>query len=113
MYKQAQELETGRKASLWHAFLVQINSYVYQHCTCIVFILQCQKVQNNCQILLYSLYSFFQGWTKEKIKLKLENSYILSTGSLEDNMLTIDSSMCDVILINGRLNSTNPYFKIL
>ncbi|XP_052064398.1 sodium/hydrogen exchanger 10-like isoform X1 [Mytilus californianus] len=41
----------------------------------------------------------YQGWTKEKIKIRLENSYLLS--NLDDNMFTVDSSMCDVVLVNG------------
>ncbi|XP_071121113.1 sperm-specific sodium:proton exchanger-like isoform X2 [Mytilus edulis] len=41
----------------------------------------------------------YQGWTKEKIKIRIENSYLLS--DLDDNMFTVDSSMCDVVLVNG------------
>jgi len=45
-----------RKASLWRAFqscfAASANEfYIFWQCTYIVFILQCQKPQNNCQIV--------------------------------------------------------------
>ena len=46
-----QALETGRKGRLWRVFLTHFATSE-NNCTYIVFILQCQKVQNNCQILL-------------------------------------------------------------
>jgi len=50
-------LETGRKTSLWWAFLVCFETsactfYLYRECTYIVFNLQCQNDQNNSQMLL-------------------------------------------------------------
>ena len=45
-------------------------------------------------------YLFLQGWTKEKVKIRLENAYLLY--SIDTNMFTINSSMCDVVLVNGR-----------
>lgn len=39
--------ETGRKTSLFFAVGLNIF-YFYRHCTFILFILQCQRVQNNC-----------------------------------------------------------------
>lgn len=41
----------------------------------------------------------YQGWTKEKIKLRLENSYLLDSDDIE--IFTVDSSMSDVVLVNG------------
>ncbi|XP_033751585.1 sodium/hydrogen exchanger 10-like isoform X2 [Pecten maximus] len=41
----------------------------------------------------------YQGWTKEKIKLRLENSYLLDSDDIE--VFTVDSSMSDVVLVNG------------
>ena len=41
----------------------------------------------------------FQGWTKEKIKLQLENSYLLDSDDID--VFTVDSTMSDVVLING------------
>jgi hypothetical protein len=50
------ETETDRKMNLWWTFLacfpVTANKfYIYWHCTYIVFILQCQKLQNNYHIV--------------------------------------------------------------
>ena len=42
-----------------------------------------------------------QGWTKEKIKLRLENSFIADVGE----SFSVDSSMSDVILINGEFRN--------
>jgi hypothetical protein len=49
-------LETGRKTIIWQAFLACFASstnqfYIYRQCVYIVFILQYQNVQNNCQIV--------------------------------------------------------------
>ncbi|XP_078333950.1 sperm-specific sodium:proton exchanger-like isoform X2 [Crassostrea virginica] len=41
----------------------------------------------------------YQGWTKEKIKLQLENSYLLDSDDID--VFTVDSTMSDVVLING------------
>ncbi|OWF55657.1 sodium/hydrogen exchanger 10-like isoform X2 [Mizuhopecten yessoensis] len=41
----------------------------------------------------------YQGWTKEKIKLRLENSYLLDADDID--VFTVDSSMSDVVLVNG------------
>ncbi|XP_062603630.1 sodium/hydrogen exchanger 10-like [Saccostrea cucullata] len=41
----------------------------------------------------------YQGWTKEKIKLQLENSYLLDSDDID--VFTVDSGMSDVVLING------------
>ncbi|ESO95291.1 hypothetical protein LOTGIDRAFT_160411 [Lottia gigantea] len=41
----------------------------------------------------------YQGWTKEKIKLRLENSYLVSGD--ENDTFTIDSGMADILLIHG------------
>ncbi|XP_053385039.1 sodium/hydrogen exchanger 10-like isoform X1 [Mercenaria mercenaria] len=46
----------------------------------------------------------FQGWTKEKIKLRLENSYLASTSNKQ---FLVDSSMSDVVLISG--SARNPF----
>ena len=48
--------ETERKPSLWQAllscFAASANEfYIFLQCTNIVFILQCPKTQNNCQIV--------------------------------------------------------------
>ncbi|KAJ8298747.1 hypothetical protein KUTeg_022807 [Tegillarca granosa] len=40
-----------------------------------------------------------QGWTKEKIKLKLENSYLFDSD--DSDVFTVDSEMSDVVLVNG------------
>ncbi|XP_060556352.1 sodium/hydrogen exchanger 10-like isoform X2 [Ruditapes philippinarum] len=48
--------------------------------------------------------SAFQGWTKEKIKLRLENSYLASTSNRQ---FIVDSSMSDVVLISG--SAKNPF----
>jgi len=49
-------LETGRKTSLWRSlscFAANANEcYIFRQCTCVMFILQCQKTQNYCQIVL-------------------------------------------------------------
>ncbi|XP_055996016.1 sodium/hydrogen exchanger 10-like isoform X4 [Ostrea edulis] len=41
----------------------------------------------------------YQGWTKEKIKLQLENSYLLDSDDID--IFTVDATMSDVVLING------------
>ncbi|KAL4225679.1 Sodium/hydrogen exchanger 10 [Mactra antiquata] len=46
----------------------------------------------------------FQGWTKEKIKLRLEKSY-LEKGT--NKSFVVDSTMSDVVLING--SAKNPF----
>ncbi|KAH3877178.1 hypothetical protein DPMN_001037, partial [Dreissena polymorpha] len=48
--------------------------------------------------------SSFQGWTKEKIKLRLENSYLADTSG---QTFVVDSTMSDVVLING--SARNPF----
>lgn len=48
---------------------------------------------------VYELVCLFQGWTKEKIKLQLENSYLLDSDDID--VFTVDSTMSDVVLING------------
>ncbi|XP_052797553.1 sodium/hydrogen exchanger 10-like isoform X2 [Mya arenaria] len=48
--------------------------------------------------------SAFQGWTKEKIKLRLENSYLADTSG---RMFVVDSTMSDVVLIHG--SACNPF----
>lgn len=45
-------------------------------------------------------YLFLQGWTKEKVKIRLENAYLVY--SIDTNMFTVNSSMCDVVLVNGK-----------
>lgn len=49
----------------------------------------------------------FQGWTKEKIKLQLENSYLLDSDDID--VFTVDSSMSDVVLINGVYFTTSTF----
>lgn len=49
--------------------------------------------------MLYMFVCLFQGWTKEKIKLQLENSYLLDSDDID--VFTVDSTMSDVVLING------------
>ncbi|KAK3101953.1 hypothetical protein FSP39_007588 [Pinctada imbricata] len=41
----------------------------------------------------------YQGWTKEKIKLRLENSYLFDAE--ESDVFTVDATMSDVVLVNG------------
>lgn len=48
---------------------------------------------------VHELVYLFQGWTKEKIKLQLENSYLLDSDDID--VFTVDSTMSDVVLING------------
>lgn len=48
---------------------------------------------------VHELVCLFQGWTKEKIKLQLENSYLLDSDDID--VFTVDSTMSDVVLING------------
>ncbi|KAK3608482.1 hypothetical protein CHS0354_010327 [Potamilus streckersoni] len=50
----------------------------------------------------------YQGWTKEKIKLRLENSYL---ANLDNNVFAVDSSMSDVVLVNGQ--AINPFTEEL
>lgn len=48
---------------------------------------------------VHELVCLLQGWTKEKIKLQLENSYLLDSDDID--VFTVDSTMSDVVLING------------
>lgn len=41
----------------------------------------------------------FQGWIKEKIKLQLENFYLLDSDDID--VFIVDLIMSDVVLING------------
>lgn len=73
-----------------------------------------QKYCRSCPVLFFSFilncfmyYLFLQGWTKEKVKIRLENSYLLS--SIENNMFTVNSSMCDVVLVNGKYEGISQY----
>ncbi|KAL5006670.1 hypothetical protein ScPMuIL_015476 [Solemya velum] len=51
----------------------------------------------------------YQGWTKEKVKLRLENSYIAQLD--EADIFTIDSSISDVILVNGHAQNAFTHDK--
>ena len=42
----------------------------------------------------------YQGWTKEKIKLRLENSFLFD--SSDSDTFTVDATMSDVVLVNGK-----------
>ena len=49
-------LETGRKVGLLRTFLFRFTTsandlYLFRQCSDIMFILQCQNAQNNCQIV--------------------------------------------------------------
>lgn len=49
--------------------------------------------------VVYEFVCLFQGWIKEKIKLQLENFYLLDSDDID--VFIVDLIMSDVVFING------------
>lgn len=49
--------------------------------------------------VVYEFVFLFQGWIKEKIKLQLENFYLLDSDDID--VFIVDLIMSDVVFING------------
>lgn len=49
--------------------------------------------------VVYEFVFLFQGWIKEKIKLQLENFYLLDFDDID--VFIVDLIMSDVVFING------------